>query len=131
VNANRGAIIAFGILGLLMLAIAGITASRTGSIIGMGGDYDMPPAQVKTFVQSAATRHHWETGTPTPPSSLRKSGEEILDYSAPLLPWMTAHVTVRLWPERAGTHVEISGQSEQVKTLKRDLDDRLPALGAP
>ncbi len=127
----RGAVIAMGILGVGMLVVGAITGSKVAGVIGVGGQYDMSPAQVKDFVKAAATRQGWEPGTRGVRSSLVKPGEEQLDYSVVLLPWMTAHVTVQVWPEKSGTGVQISGHATKVKELKAELDVRLPALTSP
>jgi hypothetical protein len=131
VSVARGTVIALGILGVGMLVVGGITGSKVAGVIGVGGTYDMAPAQVKDFVKAAATRQGWEPGTREVRSAFPRPGEEQLDYSVVLLPWMTAHVTVQLWPERSGTGVQISGHATRVKELKADLDSRLPVLSAP
>jgi hypothetical protein len=120
---------ALGVLGVGLLAVAGITASKMGGVIGMGGDYDMPTGQVKTFVQSAANRRGWTMSLPRP-GTLSRLGEERLDFTVPLLPWMNASVSARLSVVGSGSHVEISGHSASVKALKADLDGRLPTLSA-
>jgi hypothetical protein len=131
VSVARGAVIALGILGVGMLAVGAITGSKVAGVIGVGGQYDMAPAQVKDFVKAAATRQGWEPGMRTSVGAFPKPGEEQLDYSVVLLPWMTAHVTVQLWPEKSGTGVQITGHATTVKDLKTELNNRLPALTSP
>ncbi|MGC4047838.1 MAG: hypothetical protein QM758_28925 [Armatimonas sp.] len=130
-STTRGVIIAFGVLGLGFLAVGGITASKMSGNIGVEGGYDMPPSQVQSFIQTAATRSDWKANSSGMESSLRHPGEQQLFYTTPLLPWMIGHVAVKFWPEKSGTHVMISGNGDQVKALKAELDNRLPALGTP
>jgi hypothetical protein len=127
----RGGVIAFGVLGIGMLVVGAITGSKVAGVVGIGGTYDMAPSQVKDFVKAAATRQGWEPGVRTSVGAFPKPGEEQLDYSVPLLPWMTAHVTVQLWPEKSGTGVQVTGHATKVKELKSVLDAQLPVLGAP
>lgn len=129
-SVTRGAIIAFGVLGVGFLAIGGITASKM-STVSVESSYDMPSAQARGFIQTIATRQNWKASTTGIVSSLRKPGEEQLNYSTPLLPWMNGQVIVRLWPEKSGTHVIVSGNKDQVQSLKGELDNRLPALSTP
>ena len=111
-----------------MLAFAGLTLSTMAGVVGAGGDYDMDPAQVKAFVATAALRRDWKPIAAIERSADPKPGEVQADYSAPLLPWSSAHVRVDIWPVKTGAHVTISGHAVKVKELKNALDAQLPLL---
>jgi hypothetical protein len=131
VRPARAALISLGILGAGILGFAGLSLSKMAGVVGVGASYDMDPAQVKAFVAAAAIKKGWKPVEPIERSAEPKPGEMQSDFSADLLPWMTARLRVNLTPEKNGTHVQISGHATKVKELKASLDDQLPALAAP
>lgn len=128
---SRAAIVALVVLGVGILGFAGISLSTMAGVVGAGADYDMDLPQVKAFVATAALKRDWKPTPAIERSANPKPGEEQVDYSAPLLPWMTAHVRVDLSPVKGGTHVMISGHAKKVSELKSFLDRQLPAQSLP
>lgn len=105
-----------GVVVFALTTAAGLTVATSAGTIGIGASYDMPPAQTTAFVGAAAKKLEWTVGS------------EPGTFVAPLLPWSTATVAVRVSPMGAGSKVELSGHATKVKELDALLRRQLPPL---
>ena len=113
---KRARVILVGLVVFVTATMLGLTLFTAAGTIGIGGNYDMPPAQTQTFVQAAARKLNWL------PDS------DPVRFLAPVLPWVQAQIEVRVEARGKGSHVEITGHATKVKELDNLLKRQLPAL---
>lgn len=111
--------IAVGIGVCLASTALGLTLLTAAGTIGIAGDYDMPPAQTRQFVVTAAQKLG---GAP---------GSAPDTFQIPLLPWSRTTIQTTVTENKSGSHVTLSGHATKVKELKSLLDKQLPPLSTP
>ena len=97
-----------------VFTVIGLTIATAAGTIGVGADYDMPPAQTQKFITAAANKLG---GKPT----LEKSS-----FLLPVLPWSSVTIKASVTPKSTGSHVEFYGHATKIKEFKKLLDRQLP-----
>lgn len=107
-----GLIVAVAVCALF--TVIGLTIATAAGTIGVGANYDMPPAQTQKFVAAAANKLGG------------KPANQDSSYLLPVLPWSSVTIKASVTPKSTGSHVEFYGHATKLKEFKQLLDRQLP-----